>query len=540
MNNQTTEQSPLLKSSTRGIARATGLLALGNISSRLLGLVREILLANLFGATPIAEALRVAIVIPRTFYDLLIGGNLNGAIVPVFSAVDQKEGRFSLWQLVSLLLAIMALSVAIVVLILERLALPIVHLVAPAVAAETADLPAQLLRITAPGLWCFAVFAILNGALLAIRNFLWPAFAVTIFNGTIVLILLAIGISSGVTSDVKIRLAALAWFLATVTMLISQLVGLRNANWRLHRPRLHPQLRQIILLALPVLITLLLDVPVTRLFTYRLANQSGPGSINYLELGTTLIQFPQGLVAAAISLAILPTLTRHASHSLKNAASAAFAETLNRGLRLATILILPAASGLFLLAPAVVSLLFQHGAFTSSDTQRTTEVLRFYLPGLPFAALDLILIYAFYARQDTRSPAIIGAICLLFYMAVATLLHPQLGLLSLMLADSAKHFLHASLSAWLIHRHTQSLSLNSWWQTLWRCVLATAVMTILVAAFFSLGQDGLGTGKISLTLNLAASGVIASIVYFYLMRNLGIKELSFFLMDLIRKTKSPT
>ena len=534
MDDTAAEPAALPKSTTPGIARATGLLALGNISSRLLGLVREILLANLFGATPLAEALRVAIVIPRTLYDLLIGGNLNGAVVPVFSAVDEKDGRVSLWQLVSLLLGIMALSVAIVVALLEWLALPIVQLVAPAVAAENAALPTQLLRITAPGLWCFAVFAIMNGALLAIRSFHWPAFAVTCFNGTIVLILMALGFASGLSSDVKIRLAALAWFLASITMLCSQWLGLRHANWRLYRPRWHPQLRQIMLLALPVLLTLLLDVLVTRLFTYRLANQSGPGSINYLELGTTLIQFPQGLVAAAISLAILPTLTRHASLSTGKAASTAFAETLNRGLRLATVLILPAAAGLFLLAPAVISLLFQHGAFTSADSRQTTEVLRYYLPGLPFAALDLILIYAFYARQDTRSPAIIGAICLVFYMAVAILLHPRLGLLSLMLADSAKHCLHAALSAWLIHRHTHALSLKSWWQTFWRCAIATAAITLLMTMLLTLGQEGLGSGRISLALNLAAGGVLASIGYFYLLRKLGIGELNDFLNDLIR------
>ncbi len=534
MNHQSPAANPIAKDETTGIARATGWLALGNISSRLLGLAREMLLANLFGATPLAEALRVAIIIPRTLYDLFIGGNLNSAIIPVFSAVEAKEGRASLWQLISLLLTLVGLLLATVVLVLVWWAQPIIQFVAPNTAAATAEMPAQLLRITAPGLWCFGAFAILNGALLAIRSFRWPAFAVTLFNGTIVLILVAIGLSQQLNAGERIRGAALAWFLATLVMLLSQWVGLRQVGWRLRLPRWHPQLRQILRLALPVLVTLLLDVLVTRLFTYRLANQSGPGSINYLELGTTLIQFPQGLVAAAISLAILPTMARHASQAeTDRQASSAFRETLNHGLRLATVLILPAAALLFLLAPAVVALLFQHGAFLSSDSQRTAEVLRYYLPGLPFAAIDLILIYAFYARQDTRSPAIIGAICLLFYMAVATALHPSLGLLSLMLADSIKHILHATLSAWLLQRKTQALSYSRWWHALWRSALAALSITIVTAFLFAWLHGTLGGGRISSTLSLTASSILAIFLYLQLLRRLGVSELHDFLRHLL-------
>lgn len=534
MNNHSAASKHNVKDETAGIARATGWLALGNISSRLLGLAREMLLANLFGATPQAEALRIAIVIPRTLYDLFIGGNLNSAIVPVFSAVETKEGRTSLWHLVSLLLTLVGVVLATIVLFLVWWAQPIIQFVAPKTVAATAEIPAQLLRITAPGLWCFGAFAILNSALLSIRSFRWPAFAVTLFNGTIVLILLAIGLSHQLKPDERIRWAAMAWFLATLVMLLSQWIGLSQAGWRLRWPRWHPQLRQILRLALPVLVTLLLDVLVTRLFTYRLANQSGPGSINYLELGTTLIQFPQGLVAAAISLAILPTMARHASQTESNRqASTAFRETLNRGLRLATVLILPAAALLFLLAPPLVTLLFQHGAFLSADSQRTAEVLRYYLPGLPFAAIDLILIYAFYARQDTRSPAIIGAICLVFYMAVATTLHPSFGLLSLMIADSIKHILHATLSVWLLQRKARALSFPALWDTLWRSALAAGSVAILTAFLFGLLHGALGGSRIALILSLTASGILAIFMYLQLLRSLGVNELKDFFLHLL-------
>lgn len=522
-----------LPGASGSIARATGWLALGNISSRLLGLAREMLLAHLFGATPFADALRIAFFIPRTLYDLLIGGHLNGAIVPVLGAEDEREGRASLWQIVNLLLALVSLMLALVLLILEWLAPTLLQLVAPQVAAETPELAAQLLRITAPGLLCFGIFAILSGALLALRRFTWPAFAVTVFNGAIVVILSLIALAGGERATAQIRLAAAAWLFAAFLMMSTQGVGLWRAGWRFRRPRFHPQLRRILLLSAPILLTLLLDVLVARLFTYRLANQSGVGSINYLELGTTLIQFPQGLVAAAISLAILPTLARHAA-SETDADARQFAATLNRGLRLATALILPAAAGFFVLAPAIITLLFQHGAFTPADASRTAEVLRFYLPGLPFAALDLILIYAFYARQDTRTPALIGALCHLFYLVIALLLWPGMGLLALMLADSAKHALHASLSAWQLQRQSRALDARGWAKTAWRCLAATMTIAALAAAIFALARGALGENQPAIAASLILSSGAAALAYFAILKTLKISELADFFAHLRR------
>ena len=123
-----------------------------------------------------------------------------------------------------------------------------------------------------------------------------------------------------------------------------------------------------------------------------------------MNWATTLIQFPQGLVATAISIAILPTIARQ-SAQMTEAARRAFKDTLGLGLRLTISLILPAATGLFLLAVPIIGLLFEHGAFVAADTEITANALRVYLIGLPFAAIDLLLVYAFYARKDTLTPA---------------------------------------------------------------------------------------------------------------------------------------
>jgi putative peptidoglycan lipid II flippase len=224
--------------------------------------------------------------------------------------------------------------------------------------------------------------------------------------------------------------------------------------------------------------SLALDVLVNRPFSYNLASRTGEGSISYLTWATTLIQFPQGLVAIAISVAILPTLSRQAAQSAEHSLSA-FKTTLGQGLRLAAVLIIPAAVGLFALAGPVVGLIFEHGEFNAIDTAHTALALRLYLIGLPFAALDLLLVFAFYARQNTITPALVGLISLVAYMVVAITLLPWYSFFALMIADSVKHLIHTSISAYLLGRGIGGYGDQRLMRTLARASLAAAGMGAL-------------------------------------------------------------
>jgi putative peptidoglycan lipid II flippase len=223
--------------------------------------------------------------------------------------------------------------------------------------------------------------------------------------------------------------------------------------------------------------SLMIDALV-RFFSYNFASQTGEKSLSYMNWATTLMQFPQGLVATAISIAILPTLARQ-SVLISRDGDRPFKDTLGLGLRLAITLILPAAVGLFVLATPIVRLLFEHGAFLPEDTVITAHTLRLYLIGLPFAAVDLLLVYAFYAQQDTLTPALIGLVSLVIYMVVALLLLPSYGLYSLMLADSAKHLAHSSISAFILNRRMRGLGSQRLPLTVGKAGLAALVMGTL-------------------------------------------------------------
>lgn len=465
-----------------GVARATGVVSLGNIASRVLGMARDVTLTNVFGASRATDAFYIAIIVPKTIYDLLIAGHVNSAIVPVLSEIAARDGRKGLWGVLSILISLIVVVLSVVVLLLQAFAPTVIGLVGGGADPVKQALATELLRLTSPALVFLGLFAVLSGALYALQSFTLPAFAGAIFNGSIVVGTLLLAPPVQVTPVLNgahvtwtlarpewgIQAAALGWLLGALVQMAFQLPGLRGARLRLTLRWRHPAVKRIALLYVPVMFSLILDTLV-RTFSYNLASQTGVRSITYMNLATTLIQFPQGLVATAISIAILPTLSRQSD-------DAPFKDTLGLGLRLAITLILPATVGLLVLANPIVGLLFEHGAFQRHDTLVTALALRLYLLGLPFAAVDLLLVYAFYARQDTLTPALIGLLSLVVYMVVAVVLLPQYGVFSLMLADSVKHLIHALVSAYLLARRMGGFSNQRMMLTLLKTALAAGLM----------------------------------------------------------------
>ncbi len=532
------------------VAGASGILALGNIFSRVLGLMRETVLTFLFGASGAVDAFQVAIIVPRAIYDLLIGGHINGAIVPVLSEIIVTRGKDELWRVVSILMSLVTAALALLVLLIEIFAPQIVMAVASGADAHTLRLATDMLRLTAPALICMSLFAVFSGTLFALRSFTLPAFAGVVFNACTVFVTLALvppltlqaNLGGSVSlnplvlarSPGGIMVVALGWLIGAIAQMALQLPGLQLGKLRLSVRWRHPALRSIALLYAPVMFSLIMDTLIIRPFSYNLANQTGAGGIAYMVWATTLIQFPQGLVATAISIAILPTLARQSSE-MTAGGQRAFQDTLGLGLRLTTTLILPAATGLFVLAAPIIALLFEHGAFGAADTQVTAQALRLYLIGLPFAAVDLLLVYAFYARKDTLTPALVGVLSLVCYMGAALLLFDAFGLFSLMIADSLKHFVHASISGFLLWRRLDGLGSQRMAITVVKTTVASAIMAVAALATLPYLSAALGAGSIAREALLVAVGALLYGGLFLLMaRALRLDELGW-LWNLLRR-----
>ncbi|MCB9435460.1 MAG: murein biosynthesis integral membrane protein MurJ [Anaerolineales bacterium] len=500
-----------------GVARASGIIALGNITSRVLGLVREIILSHLFGAGAAVDAFKIAIIVPRSIYDLMIGGHVNSALVPVMSDYANHEDRRDLWDLLNALLGIVTVTLLALVIVLELLAPQIVLLVAGSDAPDkTLDQATDLLRITAPALLFLSLFAVVSGMLYALKRFTWPAFGASVFNLMIVIVTI------GLEEQIGITAAALGWLIGAVVQLFIQLPDLRDVRIR---PKLrgvwtHPGVRTVGLLYAPVMFSLALDVLINRPFSYHLAAGTGIGNVSYMEWATTLMQFPHGLVATAISIAVLPTLSQQITRDME-----AYKNTLSFGLRLATVLIVPATIGLMVLATPVIALIFEHGEFMADDTAVMSQVLRLYLVGLPFATIDLLLVFAFYAKQDTVTPALIGLVTLIAYMLTAVLLLPSMGFLSLMVADSVKHILHSSISGWLLWRRIGGLHRQNLLSTVAKTILASLIMGVCAGATF-MALDALVTANlVGEVIHVTGAGLVGMAVFALLGHWLRLPEL---------------
>lgn len=532
------------------VAGASGVLALGNIFSRVLGLARETMLTFLFGASGAVDAFQVAIIVPRAIYDLLIGGHVNGAIVPVLSDIIVTRGKDELWRVVSILISLVTVALALLVLLIEIFAPQIVMAVASGADAGTVRLATDMLRMTAPALICMSLFAVFSGTLFALRSFTLPAFAGVVFNACTVLVTLALVPSMALQANLGgiaslypfvltrpasgIMVVALGWLIGAIAQMALQLPGLQLRRFRLSIRWRHPALRSIALLYAPVMFSLIMDTLIIRPFSYNIANQTGAGGIAYMVWATTLIQFPQGLVATAISIAILPTLARQSSE-MTAGGQRAFQDTLGLGLRLTTTLILPAATGLFVLAIPIIALLFEHGAFGAADTQVTAQALRLYLIGLPFAAVDLLLVYAFYARKDTLTPALVGVVSLVCYMGAALLLFDSFGLFSLMIADSLKHFVHASISGFLLWRRLDGFGSQRMAITIFKTAVASVIMAAAALATLPYLSAAFGAASILHEALLVTLGALLyGSVFLSMARVLRLDELAW-LWDLLRR-----
>jgi putative peptidoglycan lipid II flippase len=363
---------------------------------------------------------------------------------------------------------------------------------------------------------------VLTAALYARRDFKWPAGATAAYNaGTIVTALGLAQLWADRPPTESIVALAIGLVVGALLQALVQLPGLRDLpyvpllDWR------HPGVRLALRLYAPVAAGLVVTNVGVGVYLF-LAWRAGPEALATLQFATTLVQFPLGLVASAVSLAALPTLARSAED---------YQATLTFAMRLVLLLILPATVGLVVLREPVVALLFQRGAFDALATAQTAQAFLFFSPQLPFAALDQLFIVAFYARKDTRTPVLVGVGTVLLYIATAPVLcgcvdAPRLpglalGRDGLALANAIQNSAHAVVLYLLLRRAFTGLSGAELGAYVLRVGLAAFGMgAVLVLALPALATH-LGTALV-----VTAAGAIGLVVYALLLALLRVREAS--------------
>jgi putative peptidoglycan lipid II flippase len=414
----------------QGIASAAALLAAGNASSRILGLVREQVFAALFGATAMMSAFRTATRLSTAVYDLLLSGATTSALVPVFSDYVQAGRRDELSRIVSTLVNLTVLGIGAVVALLV-LAAPLLAGVL-GVDADNFALAVELTRIALPSILLLGASGILTALLYARQSFARPAFASAVYNAGVIVAAIILAPS------LSIYALALGLGFGALLQALVQLPAMRGLRYLPILDLGHPGVRLIMRLYTPVFLGMLVSYAVVMIDTH-LAWNTGPESVAAMAFATTLVQFPIGLVGAAASLAILPALSRLATAGNDTQ----FVATLMRGIRFVLILVVPLGLVLVALREPIVAVLFERLAFDEQATQRTATALLAYAPQLPFVVVDQLLIVAFYARKRTITPVLVGVASAAVYLVVAFATVAPLGMAGLALANAVQNSAHA-------------------------------------------------------------------------------------------------
>jgi putative peptidoglycan lipid II flippase len=495
----------------RGLVTAGTLILLGNLASRLLGMVREQVIAALFGDTAVASAFGTASTVPTIFYDLVIGGAVSAALIPVLSGYAKSGDDTELSEVVSTLLIGAAMILGILVIVLTALAGPLTTALGVGPDLPIRDTTVGFVRIVAPALLFLGMSGVAGAVCYARGRVIFPAFAIALFNVGLVGSALLLHVRLGATSLV------LGVLLGAALQFLGVLPGLSGIKFQLRFRPNHPAVRQILRLYAPVAAGLVVS-GVGVLIDRNLAWQTGEASVATMRYATTLVQLPLGLVGTATSLAALPLLSRMIDDN------GAFRQTLASGLRLALVAIVPAAAFLAIFIVPTVRLIYERGAFDAQATDATASAFLLYAPQLPFVAIDQLLVYSYYARKNTVTPMLVGLGGVVVYLSTALLLigPGHLGLGGLILANTIQNSLHAIALFWLLSRSVGSLRGFGIWSTLGR---ATAAGLTVAAIGFGLSQIvPAPLGVLKLLGYLAVAGGLSLAVYIVVLGRLGVEE----------------
>ncbi len=439
--------------------------------SRVLGFLRDVLVAAYLGAGPVADAFFIAFKFPNFFRRLFAEGAFNAAFVPIFAGTVATAGREAARRFAEDAMAVL-LAVLFLLLVVAEIAMPwIMRGLAPGFVGDPAkfQLAVDLTRITFPYLLFISLVSLQGGVLNSLDRFGAVAFAPVLLN------LCLIGALIGLTGMMPTPGHALAWGVAGAG--VAQFLWLAWATGRtgmglaLPFPRLTPEVRRLLTLMLPaalgagvVQVNLLIDIIIASLLP--------TGAVSYLYYADRIYELPLAVIGIAIGTALLPALSRQT----RRGETAAAIATLNRGLEASLLLSLPATVALVVLPLPIISVLFERGAFGASEAAATAAALAAYAIGLPAYVLIKVLTPGFYAREDTKTPVKIAVVCVISNTAVALALMGPFAHVGIAFATAVSAWINVAALAVILKRRGHLIPDTALLKRTPRMVLASLVM----------------------------------------------------------------
>ena len=517
------------------LLKSTATVGSATIISRILGFVRDVVLAKMFGASGETDAFFLAFKIPNFMRRLFAEGSFSLAFVPVLSEYKANGDRQALRDLIDHVTGTLA-AILLVLTAIGVFAAPLILSVfAPGWLANDRPefyLSAGMLRITFPYIMLISLTALAGGILNTFERFLVPALTPILLNLSLIASALLLA------GHLEVPVTALAWgvLVAGFAQLLIQIPALMKLGL-MPRPRWgwrHSGVRRIMKLMIPTLfgssvaqVNLLVDSIIATFLV--------SGSVSWLYYSDRLLEFPLGVLGIALATVILPNLSqKHAKSSTKE-----FSATLDWALRLAVIITVPAAVGLVVLAGPILTTLFQYDAFQQDDVRMSAYSLVAYSAGLPAFIAVKVLAPGYYARQDTKTPVKIAIAAMVTNMGLNLLF---VGLLlqngfegphaGLALASSAAAYLNALLLFRGLRKRKVYLPERGWIKLWIAVILASSAMGSLLY-FMTHDIDSWFQATLALRVkNLSLSIAFGVVIYVFTCMVAGIKT-----HDLLRGAK---
>jgi putative peptidoglycan lipid II flippase len=510
------------------VVRSAGIVSVAVAMSRVTGLLREIVMARLFGAGLVYDAFLLGFRIPNLTRDLFAEGALSSAFVPIFTQTLAQKGKKEAALLSNLVATALILIVGMFCALGVVFSPVLVQILASGFhqVAGKFDLAVEMTRIMFPFLLLVALAAQAMGVLNACNRFAVPALASTFFNIGSVLFGLLLGYGLAPWLGIQpITGMAIGVVLGGALQLVWQIPALRAEGFRIHLGMdwSHPGLRRIITLMGPAILgnaAVQINVMVNTNFASQIP---GNGPVSWLGYAFRFMQLPLGVFGVAIASATLPSISRSAGIGDFDE----FRRTLSKSLGMVFLLTLPSSIGLMVLGNTMIGAIYQGGKFRAFDTEQTALALSCYAVGLAGYAALKVLAPAFYALHDARTPMFISLISIAVNYITASLLMRNTGLghAGLALSTSAVAIfgalaLFAILRAKIGGIHGRNLA-----SSIWRITLASAVMGGAVWLSSRGIQSWLGAARLGRLADLAVSIPIGLLVFYGACRMLRVTEL---------------
>ncbi len=499
---------------SNNIAKSAGIVGFAVMCSRILGLVREQVFAAMFGAGSAYDAFVVAFRIPNLLRDLFGEGALSAAFVTVFSDYDTNKSAKRTWQLASNVLIFFAIALSLITLLGVFMADPLVALLAPHydTVPGKSELTAKLTVIMMPFLVFISLSAVVMGMLNTKGKFFVPAMASSFFNLGSILGGVSLAFILPNFGHPAIVGMAIGTLIGGILQLSMQIPTLLKTGFTFI-PRLDlkdPGLRRILRLMIPA--TIGLSATQINIFVNtNFASSCAEGSVSWLQYAFRLVQLPIGIFGVAFSIAAMPLLAKHAAKKDIEGMK----ETFVSSLTMVFALTVPASAGLIFLSEPIISLIFERGAFTTSDTVAAAQALSLYAVGLFAYSANKILVPVFYALDDTRFPVIASFLAVMLNIVFINVFIDNFQHRAIALSMSCTMLLNFLFLGIVLYKKMNGYSLRY----LFNGFLKICAGTLCMSVFLFFSRDVLEPWLLGTNLKqiIALIGIISGAIFLYLL-----------------------